>query len=651
MWTTVLAGLLALTLAISATPLRADRADDLSAALSAARSGDWDQARGLARRLPDQPARDVIAWMDLRDGNGRFDAYRSFLARRADWPGLPLLRARGEASIPVDAAPDQVLGYFAGLAPDTGTGALRLAAARLASGDRTGAQQVIITAWTSLTLTDAEEDAILSDWAETLKSHHVARLDNLLWQGESTAARRMLSRVPDGWQKLADARMKLRADANGVDAAIAAVPESLRDDPGLAYERFLWRDRKGRDRDAAEFAVSMSTSADTLGRPEIWAARRGNLARSLMRAGQDRLAYRLAARHRMEPTDDYSPYSDLEWLAGYLALRKLNDPKTALAHFERFRATITSPISVGRAGYWIGRAQEALGNTAGAQAGYALGAQHQTSFYGQLSADRGNIAPDPAIVGTETYPDWRQAGFMSSSVLQAALFLQEAGERSLAERFMVHLCESLTIPEMGALADLALTLKEPHIALKIAKYAASQGAVLHRAYHPVVDLGVKDMPIPEALALAIARRESEFDPMVISHAGARGLMQVMPATGKDAAGRLGLPYRQGSLLSDPVYNATLATEYLNWMRQRFDSNLTLVAVAYNAGPSRAIRWRDSLGDPTRSGIDVIDWIEHVPFSETRNYIMRVTESVLIYEARLSKTVRPFAVETRLKSSD
>lgn len=651
MWMSVRAGLVALAVSTMAGPALADRASDLAAALTAARAGDWDGARAIARGLPDQPARDVITWMDLRDGNGSFEQYRAFLDRRSDWPGLPLLRARGEAAIPDGVAPDQVLAYFADHAPRTGTGALQLAAARAVTGDAAGARSVIVTAWQTLTLTAEEEDAIVTNWADTVAPHHTARLDHLLWEGERAAALRMLPRVPDDWQKLATARLRLRAMDPGVDAAIAAVPATLAKDPGLAYERFLWRDRKDRDRDAADFAISLSGSADTLGRPEIWAERRRNMARALMRAGDDRRAYRLAATHRMPPSDGYSAYSDLEWLAGFIALRKLNDPAAALAHFQRFRATIASPISISRADYWIGRAQEALGSADAAQAAYAQAARHQTAFYGQLAADRGNIAPDPALTGDEVYPDWRDARFMSSSVLRAALFLQEAGDRALSTRFMVHLCERLTVTEMGSLADLALYLEEPYTALKIAKYAARDGAVLHRAYHPVVSLTDADLPIPQALALAIARRESEFNPAVISHAGARGLMQVMPATGKDAAGRLGIPYVQSKLLSDPEYNARLASEYLSWMRERFGENLALLAVAYNAGPTRASRWRDRYGDPTRASIDVIDWIEHVPFRETRNYIMRVTESVLIYEARLGKRVRPFGVEDRLKGRD
>lgn len=627
---------------------QSQRAQTLTAALDAARGSDWDRALDLARALPDQQARDVVIWHWLRAPRGTFDDYLNFLSRNADWPGLPLMRRRGEASIPEGASLSQLQTFFGPDAPQTGTGSLRMADALRANGRGAEADAVIVTAWRDFVLGAETEQVFLARHSALIAPLHTARLDQLLWDGQSSAAARMQPLVDAGWRALAEARIALREDRNGVDGLIDAVPRALASDPGLAYERYRWRMSKRRLASAIELMEERSGSVESLGRPEYWADRRADLARDLMRDDNDRQAYRVAARHRLPPPDDYGDYSELEWLAGFIALRKLNDAQTALAHFKRFGATVTSPISAGRAGYWEGRAYEALGQSANAREAYQRGAQHQTAFYGQLAAERAGLPTDPALPGRETYPDWRSQGFMATSVLQAALLLQEAGERDLAERWMVHLSERLDLQQRGSLADLALHLREPHIALRLAKWAASEGEILHRAYHPVTDLANANLTINPALTLAIARRESEFDPIVISGAGAMGLMQVMPRTGAETARIMGVPFSEGRLLTDPAYNAQLGSDYIRRQIEDFGPALTLVASAYNAGPSRPKSWIGRFGDPRSGSVDVIDWIEHVPFTETRNYIMRVTESRVIYGMMLAGRPLPLDVIDKLK---
>ncbi len=633
---------------LSSAQAQSQRAQTLSASLDAARAGNWNQALALAHQLPDQQARDVVIWHWLRAPEGRFEDYLEFLRRSGDWPGLPLMRRRGEAAIPEGATLDQLTLYFGPEDPQTGMGSLRLADALRRNGRSAEADVLIVKAWREFGLDAQTEALFLSRHRSLLGAHHEARIDQLLWNGRTRAAGRMQALVGPGWRALAEARIALREDRNGVDALIRAVPSSLARDPGLAYERYRWRIQKRRWSDAIQLLNERSGSAESLGRPEYWAERRGDLARDLMRDNDDQLAYRIAANHHLPPPAKYDDYSELEWLSGFIALRKLGDAGTALRHFQNFAPTVTSPISKGRAGYWEGRAYEALGQAQNARTAYAKGAQYQTAFYGQLSAERAGLPTDPNLVGRETYPDWRTEAFMSTSVLQAALLLQEAGERDLAERWMVHLSERLTLEQRGSLADLAQHLREPHIALRLAKWAASEGQLLHRAYHPVTELGTASLGINPALALAIARRESEFDPAVISGAGARGLMQVMPRTGQETARRLGLPFSNERLLTDPVYNARLGSHYISRQIDDFGTALTLVAAAYNAGPSRASRWIERFGDPRRASVDVIDWIEHVPFTETRNYIMRVTESRVIYGMMLAGRPLPLAVIDKLK---
>lgn len=619
----------------------------LNLAITAIGAQDFEIAAQAENQLDDVVAQDIVAWMRLRAREGSFSDYISFLDRRSDWPGLPLLRARGERNIPEGANPQDVIAYFTSQPPETGTGSLRLIAALRAAGRNADANAEVTRAWTTMTLNDAEQQSFLSLHGAALGDHHIARLDNLLWEGEETRARAMWPYVPEAWRALAEARMALRARRDGVDGLIAAVPPSLANDAGLAYERFVWRMRAGLWDGARDLMATRSSTAQGLGRPERWADRRATLVRDVMREGDYAQAYRLAAPHHIDPALETSDFAELEWLAGYTALNS-NNPSQAVTHFDRFRDAVVSPISMGRAGYWLGRAYEALGDSTAAASAYGLGSQFQSSFYGQLAAERGNLPTDPEFLGRETYAPWQQSSFANSSVLHAALLLYQAGQFDLSERFLTHLTESLSREEAGQLADLAFGLGEPHFALMIAKRAASFGHEIMRAYYPVTDLAVTQLDAPAPLVLSITRRESEFNPDVISPAGALGLMQVMPRTGRAQAERMGLSFTESALRSDPDFNARIGAGYLGYLSGYYGSNPVLLAAAYNAGPSRADEWIERFGDPRDPNVDIVEWIESVPFTETRNYIMRVTESLPIYEARLSGQTSPPNLSTLLQ---
>ncbi|WP_102107372.1 lytic transglycosylase domain-containing protein [Oceaniglobus roseus] len=618
----------------------------LAQAMAELRKGDWTAALASGTRAG-PVGRDIIEWHRLRAGLGDFEEVKSFLRRRPDWPGLPYLKEKSEEALPhVGDAPD-VIAFFADTTPQTGHGVISLVNAFRSIGAEGDAQAEAALAWVDRPMTAEAELVLLRYYPEMLAPLHQARLDSMLWKGATQAARRMLTRLDDpGQTALAEARMALRADRPGIDTLIARVPPALQSDPGLAFERFRWRHAKGRDAEAAALILERSATAALLGQPQVWAPRRRDLARALMREGKVEDAYAVASSHWLEEGSDFA---DLEWLSGYIQLTYLDDPAGALRHFQKFRTAVATPISLGRAGYWEGRAHEAMGDAEGAANAYAFGAEYQTSFYGLLAAERAGLPMDPTLTGEEVYPPLDQAAFRSSSVLEAALLLQAAGERDLAERFMVHLGETLDGRELGTLADLATKLGEPHLALMIGKQAASVGLTLPRPYYPVVELGVPDMPVPRELALSIARRESEFNAGVSSGVGARGLMQLMPGTAKDMARKLSLPFSRDRLFSDPTYNATLGTAYLAELIGRFGANVVLVSAGYNAGPGRPLRWMEELGDPRSPDVDVVDWIEHVPFDETRNYIMRVAESLPVYRARLTGETEEIRFTEELKA--
>lgn len=588
---------------------------------------------------------ELVTWHRLRAGDGTFAEARAFLADNADWPGLKLLRKRMEAAIDGDTPDAEVLAFFTDQPPQTGHGALAYARALKASGAEEDAKGQVILAWVSMSMSSAEETAFRDQWSAVIAPHHWDRMDMLLWSGQTKGATRMLPLVSADQRILAEARIGLRRKVNGVDGLIGKVPAALKDDPGLAYERFLWRASKGRNEDAAELALERSGSAASLGQPDRWASWRRVLARWLMREGRYDDAYRLAANHHLSGG---ASQNDLEWLAGYLALRKLDDPAQALEHFRTFRLGVETPISLGRAGYWEGRAQAALGNDLAAQAAYEFGGEFQTSFYGQLAAEAAGMAMDPAMTGSESFPPFADASFWGGEVMEAAQLWQAAGELYWTERFLVHLAETQTREGIGQLADWAGSVGEPHLQVMLAKYAARQGWVLHGPYFPTPDIGRGNRTVPRALELSIARRESEFDHSVVSHAGAMGLMQLMPGTARDMATALDMPYDKGRLTRDMEYNTRLGSEYLAGLIERFDGNPVLISAGYNAGPGRSIQWSERFGDVRAADVDIIDWIEHIPFRETRNYVMRVTESLAVYRARLTGKVAPLTLSQELK---
>lgn len=611
-----------------ASQARADAVDDLRSALAAADARDWGKALGLA---PAGVAQDVIEWQRLRAGDGLLGEYEDFLARRRDWPGLPWLHQKGEVAVARSNTPDRVITYFAKDKPSTDEGAIALVKAYMAKGNTTAAGAEAQRAWLDLKFDAKTQAEMLALQPQALQSVHTKRMDMLLWAGRDAEARQMLPLVSQGWQALAKARMALRNMDDGVDTLIAAVPAAESGNAGLAYERFAWRARKGFTDGAVSLILERSISVSSLGKPDAWADRRIRLVRDLVQEGRMTEAYRIAASHRLTEGGDYA---DLEFLAGFIALRMLNDPMTARNHFQHLKQGVSTPISLSRAHYWEGRAEEALGNLAAAQLAFQAGAKHQTAYYGLLSAEKLGLPLDAALLSDARPSDWRQAAFASSSVLNAAQLLLAAGDLDLAKRFVLHLAESLGPKELDQLADFALQNGQPHIAVLVGKQAASRGVILPRAYFPVVGMVPDNLAVSRALALSIARRESEFNVGVVSPAGARGLMQVMPGTAKLMAAKTGKPYALSQLTTDPAYNVGLGAAYLAQLVEEFGPAVALIASGYNAGPGRPRRWVTEFGDPRQAGVDVVDWVETIPYSETRTYVMRVVESLVIYRARL-----------------
>ncbi len=605
---------------------------------------DWPEATASAAAAGPVGA-DVIEWQRLRAGDGLLGDYEAFLARRPDWPGLPFLKGAGEVAVARSTDPARILAYFGTDLPKSAAGSIALARALEAKGRHTEAVAEATRGWTTLKFTGAEQEQLLTTYSADLTVAHEVRLDRILWDGSrADEGVRMLPLVSRGWAALATARMAIRADKEGITALINAIPEGLKDDPGLAYERFLYRMRHDNYADAAALIIDRSTSAARLGDPSAWADKRASLARYLMRSGEPKTAYKVASSHQLT---DVADFGDLEFLSGYIALRKLGDPAKAEKHFGRLMGA-TTPISQARALYWLGRAQEAGGEKAKARTSYTQAAQFMTSYYGMLAAEKLGLTLDPALLSNAPPPgDWKAARFAKSSVLDAAVRMAAAGNEQLSARFLLHLGESLSDKDLGTLAAMSLKMGQYRSAVLIAKAAAERGVILPGAYFPVPDLVPDKLAVSRALALSIARRESEFDPEARSSAGAVGLMQLLPSTAQKVAKDQGLTYSASRLVTDPAYNATLGSAYLKEMLDEFGPSVALIASGYNAGPRRPRQWIAAFGDLRLPDVDPVDWVENIPFTETRTYVMRVAEGVVIYRAKLKGKAGPVNLTAEL----
>ena len=623
-----------LLLAIAtAMPAAAQSVDPKSVAAIHAADADWDVAGQIAEDVGPVTA-DAVMWLRLREGEAEFADYHEFLTRRADWPGLSRLRVEGELLID-DMAPDALIAWFGEQTPQTGQGALRLAQAQLAVGRAEAARDTLRDTWINRRLDENGQEALVAAFAEELKPFHTARVDALLWRSRADDAERMLPLLSPEQRALSEARIGYIRRAGNLPALVDAIPANLRQDPGLAYARYDWLARRGERTDAVKMLLDRSTSGAALGEPFRWSGWRRVLARWEMREGRAEQAYTLASRHYLT---EGASYADLEWLSGYLSLTYLGNPTQALGHFQNALRASSSPISLGRMHYWIGRTHEVKGNADLAADAYSNAAAHQTSFYGLLASEKVGRALSGAL--TATTVDWQGAPVFDDEIVQAALILLAGGERGAAFTFFAQLGRTLNAQELAQVGAYLNEIDEQYYALLLGKAAVTRGILIPEIYFPIHDLAEMDLPADPTLSLSIARRESEFNAGIGSPVGALGLMQVMPATAKEVAGNLGLPYAKGRLTNDWQYNATLGAAYLAFLEEEFGPSPVMIAAGYNAGPSRPKSWMDERGDPRLREMDIVDWIEHIPFRETRNYVMRVTESIPIYEARLTGRTGP-----------
>ena len=601
-------------------------------AFDAAHNNDWDKARAKAAAGGHALLVPVIEWMRLSEprSGASFAEIMAFLDRNPEWEGFELLYRRAEEGMGVATPSDEILAWYARRLPITTDGAMELARALIGAGRMDEARDLIREIWIDGDFGAQQEKNFLQRFGSYLKpGDHEARLDKLIWKRSYTSAQRMLPRVDVDYRALSSARIKLGRQAGGVDAAIKAVPVQYRDHPGLLFERIRWRRRKGLEDEALDLLWKAPT---TPGQELQWWNERAYQARRLLQKGHLSEAYRLAAGHGQ--IDGFG-FAEGEWLAGWIALRFLDDPDTAITHFNNMHLKVRYPVSQARAAYWAGRAAYRMGMADTARIWFEKAAQHVATFYGQMAATHLPADQRPPFVAPAPIDPNRIAAFNDRVLVRTVRLLAELGEDDLVRDILIHLDDTASDPDEQVLAGhLALELERHDAAVRAARRAHKNGMRLVPAGFPVITVP-KNPRVEVALAHALIRQESGFIPDAISRAGARGLMQLMPATAKRTAKTFGLPYDKARLTSDPIYNMTIGQAHFTELLDQFAGSYVLSLAGYNAGAHRVRRWIKEYGDPRQGTIDPIDWIELIPFYETRDYVQRVLENLQVYRWRLT----------------
>ena len=590
------------------------------------------EAYELAKALPDDAERRTVQWAAIYYGDGAID-YESVIRYSAEAPAFAdtdIFKTRLEqALVRADAAGPEVIRVLGGDMPRTISAQIALALAYVADGQKERAADIARQVWTNEFLTKSEEDRVYKKLGELLTAEdHWARATHLMMHDRAKGAARLLPFLTEAQKSLVAARSAVSRNAKNAKKLLDDVDPTMHEHPVYLFSRA----QRARQFELWDDAVTWLDKAkgDMPDAAEFWYERR-TLTRQLLALKNYELAYRAAAGYTDGPD---GRLVEAHFHAGWIALTFLNDPATARDHFEKMVANATLPDSVTQANYWLGRARLALGDDVGANEAFASAARYRTVYYGLLARAELKL-DDPLLIDL---PDETSSftAFMSNDVVQAVRLLAGNGKVDWGVPLLQSLALSLEdAGQLSLAAQLANDLNEPSLAIKIADDADKRGVPLHLIAFPKDRLPVTHVAeIDHAAIYAITRQESHFEVDAISSAGARGFMQLMPATAKEVAKKLGVTYSKARLITDGAYNALLGSTYLASQLDRYDGSLILAAAAYNAGPGNANKWIKAFGDPRDPAIDPVVWVEQIPLQETRTYVKRVLGNYLVYRARL-----------------
>ena len=609
--------------------------------IQAMEKSQWKTALKNAKKAKDKSIYNFIQWRHLlTTGNqATFYDYIAFIQNNKDYPRISRIRYLAEQKLSTNKiSPKKIINWFGADEPLSGYGMLVLGESFIQTGNSKKGITLIKRGWITAELSRANMKFLSRKYKKYLNSKdYINRADYLAWENKYWDLKRMIPYLPKDYQLLYTARQILMSKSYGVDLAIKNVPQKLKNDAGLNHDRLKWRRKRGRIDSSLEILFSIKNNKDYLVRPDKWWVERAIMTRALIYKNKYETAYKVASEHSL---DKGSEFAEAEWMSGWIALSFLNDPILAVDHFNNFYQNVSYPISLARGAYWLGKSYEKIGDKRQSEDWYREATKYLTTYYGQLAFLKINPNQNFELEEQANIKDEYRKYFNNKELVKITHLLDELNKDKYTKNILRHLANDNIVSGSEILAaELATNISRYDFAIQVSKIASYQKRFHNTFNYPIISIPqyVNNRKIPEtAFILSLIRQESEFDMRANSHVGAQGLMQLMPYTAKLVAKQAKLPYSKSRLTSDPEYNINLGSHYIAGLILQYDGAYPFATAAYNAGPKRVKHWKKINKNPQKKQIDFVDWVELIPFKETRNYVQRVMENYNVYRYILEK---------------
>ena len=595
----------------------------------------WKDALKVAKKARAKSIYNFIQWQHLLTTGNRasFYDYKEFIERNKNYPRIGRIKYLAEHKMSTQIlSPKDIINWFENRKPLSGFGKMVLGESLILTGNNSEGIKLIKEGWITADLSKSDLKFFRKKYKKYLSSDdYIKRADYLAWENKYWDLRRMLRYLPKDYRLLYTARQLLMRKSYGVDSAISKVPQKLKNDPGLNYDRLKWRRKRGRLESSLEILLNIDNTKEYMVRPEKWWTERSIIARSLIYKKRYETAYKITSKHAMSQGPEFA---EAEWMSGWIAFSFLKDPLLAEEHFKRFYENVGYPISLARGAYWLGRTYEKMGNKELSEKWYKEGAKYLTTYYGQLSHLKVYPYQKFALYNPMQVDIKISENFYRKKLVAIVHLLDDLKKEKYAKyilRFLAN--ENINEGSEILAAKLATDISRFDFAIQISKIASYEKRFHHKYNYPIIGVpkNVKGRKIPDpAFILSIIRQESEFDTSAHSSAGAKGLMQLMTYTARIVAKQAKIPYSKKKLTKNPKYNINLGSFYLAGLLLEYDGSYPFSIAAYNAGPKRVKYWNKINKNPQKGNIDYVDWIELIKFKETRNYVQRVLENFNVY---------------------
>ena len=614
-------------------------------AISEMQKSRWTSSLKIAKKAKDKSIYNFIQWRYLSTpGNqASFFDYKVFIERNSNYPRMDKLRSLAEHKLSTSQiSPQKIINWFDQNGPITGYGKMILGESYILTGNKAKGTNLIKEGWITAKLSKNEVKFFRKKFKKYLNAEdYIKRADYLAWNGKYWDLKRITPYLPKDYELLYTARQILISKGYGVDQAIKNVPEKFKNDAGLNYDRLKWRRKKGRVDSSAEILLKIRNDKDYLVMPEKWWKEREIISRALIYKKKYETAYKISSNHGMIEGSDFAA---AEWMSGWIALSFLNDPLLAKDHFKNFYNNVSYPISTSRGAYWLARSFEKLGDKEQSNKWYQEAAKYLTTYYGQLAFLKLNPNGKFELENDMMVDNKYRLIFFNKELVKITYLLDELKKDKYTKFILRHLAnDDIKKGSEILAAELATDIERYDFAIQVSKIASYQKRFHNKFNYPIISTpkNINGRKIPEsAFILSIIRQESEFDLSANSHAGAKGLMQLMPYTAKLVSKQAKLPYSKSRLTTDPEYNINLGSHYIAGLILQYDGAYPFAVAAYNAGPNRVKYWKKLNKNPQKKQINYVDWVELIKFRETRNYVQRVLENYNVYRYILEKKPIP-----------